>query len=206
MGRFTYGLLLAIPFLFLMSCGHHPSVSSEPPPAVDRVIEEYKIGVGDSISINVWRNPELSLQVPVRPDGKISLPLVGDIIASGGTAEALSKKLQDKFVNFIRNPQVTVIVSSYGSSDFQHRVRITGAVQQPLSIPFRDGMTILDLVLEAGGLNDFAIANRAILYRNSPSGVSRHAVRLADILKKGKLATNYELYPSDMLIVPERTF
>ncbi len=166
----------------------------------------YEIGVGDVLTINVWRNPELSLTTPVRPDGNISLPLVGDVQAANTTASSLSSTLRKKLENYIRNPQVTVILSESLSSDYQQRVRVTGAVENPLSLAYRDGMTVLDVVLEAGGLNEFALANKAILYRNTPTGVSAYKIKLNDIFKRGRLETNYELHPSDIITVPERVF
>ncbi|ABM02288.1 polysaccharide export protein [Psychromonas ingrahamii 37] len=167
---------------------------------------EYKIGVGDQLSINVWKNPELSLSVTVRPDGKISVPLVGDAQAVGLSAEALAAELNNNLKKFIRSPEVTVIVSSAMSAEFLSRVRITGAVQTPLSIPYREGMTVLDLVLQAGGLNPFSNGDNAILYRKTDSGIKRYSIKLKRIIKQGDISTNYELRPSDILIVPESIF
>jgi len=168
--------------------------------------EAYKIGVGDQLQVNVWRNPELSMAVPVRPDGKISLPLVGDVAASGFAAEVLAQNIGDELKAFIRNPQVTVVVTNPTSSEFQRRIRITGAVNGQLSMPYRDGMTVLDVVLEAGGLSEFASGNGTKLYRNVDGEVKVYSVRLDDILNKGRLETNYLLLPSDIVTVPERAF
>lgn len=179
----------------------------EAAPAQDVIQDkQYYIGAGDSLNVNVWRNEELTMTIPVRPDGKISMPLIGDVQAAGLSASQLSTELQSKLVNFIRNPQVTVIVASADSSGYQNRVRITGAINTPLSLPYRDGMTILDLVLESGGLTEFANGNNAKLFRKSEDGVKAYKVRLLDILNKGNLATNYELAPSDIVTVPERLF
>jgi len=190
------------------SCSSNSSSSlTEAPPQNSVSVEEYKIGAGDQLSISVWRNADLSVPAVVRPDGKISLPLIGDVQASGITARQLSDNLRDELVNFIRNPQVTVIVDSADSTDYQQRVRITGAVNGPTSLPYRDGMTVLDLVLEAQGLNDFAIANRSKLYRKTATdGLQTYSVRFGDILFKGKLDTNYMLQPGDIVTVPERIF
>ena len=168
--------------------------------------EPYIIGVGDQIKIEVWDNDRLSLQVPVRPDGKISMSLVGDILAAGKTSEALSKDISDKLFNFIKNPQVTVIVTNPSSTDFQHRVRVTGAVRSPQSIPYRKGMTVMDLVLMAGGVNEFSRPNKAKLYRHVKGEVKVYPIYLDDILRQGKLDTNYTLIPSDIVTVPERSF
>ncbi|MFL0811242.1 MAG: polysaccharide biosynthesis/export family protein [Agarilytica sp.] len=175
-----------------------------PEPASGRALNEYKIGVGDQLRINVWKNEELSSEVPVRPDGKISLPLVGDINAQGLSALQLSANITTSLKAFIRSPQVNIIVLDAGSVDYLLRVRVTGAVSTPRSIPHRDGMTVLDLVLEAGGPTEFASANRAKLFRKVNGEVKTYPIRLNDILKKGRLQTNYTLAPSDIVIVPER--
>lgn len=177
-------------------------------PAVgDRgVLEEYRIGVGDALQINVWRNPELSTSVPVRPDGKISLPLIGDIMAANLTATQLSNNIVAGLENYVRNPQVTVIITNPSSSDFQRRVRITGAVNSPQSLPYRDGMTVLDLVLLAGGPNQFAAANKAKLYRKVNGETKVYPIYLSDLIENGKVETNYPLQPSDIVTVPERSF
>lgn len=192
--------------LTLWNCGSPATPSVKPSMNVASITDEYRIGNGDALQINVWKNPELSVAVPVRPDGKISLPLVGDITASGETAQQLGANIASKLNSFIRNPQVTVIVTNPSSADFQRRIRVTGAVNQPISVPYREGMTILDLVLEAGGLTEFASANKAKLYRKEGDSVKVYPVYLNDILNKGKLVTNYQLVPSDIVTIPERAF
>lgn len=170
------------------------------------VLAEYRIGVGDSLSVNVWRNPEMSLNVPVRPDGKISMPLIGDIMAADLTTGQLSQNITNSLTTYIKNPQVTVIVANPSSSDFQRRVRITGAVENPQSIPYREGMTVLDLVLLAGGPNQFASANKAKLYRKVNNELKVYPIKLEDLIDDGDVETNYTLQPSDIVTVPERNF
>ncbi|UTA47378.1 polysaccharide biosynthesis/export family protein [Simiduia sp. 21SJ11W-1] len=205
MASIIYRLAIIAGLIVLAACAGNPK--SEAPPAADvGNVQEYRIGVGDALQINVWRNQELSLAVPVRPDGKISMPLVGDIVAAGLTPIALSENIVAGLKNYVRNPQVTVIVANPSSSDFQRRVRITGAVQAPQSIPFREGMTVLDLVLIAGGANDFASSNNAKLYRRVNGEMKIYPVRLDDLLHKGDVSTNYPLQPSDIVTVPERMF
>lgn len=170
------------------------------------VLAEYRIGVGDSLSVNVWRNPEMSLSVPVRPDGKISMPLIGDIMAADLTTGQLSQNITNSLTTYIKNPQVTVIVANPSSSDFQRRVRITGAVENPQSIPYREGMTVLDLVLLAGGPNQFASANKAKLYRKVNNELKVYPIKLGDLIDDGDVETNYTLQPSDIVTVPERNF
>ena len=168
--------------------------------------EPYTVGVGDVIKVEVWGNDKLSLQVPVRPDGKISMSLVGDVLAAGKTAEGLSQHITELLLNYIKNPQVTVIIANPSSADFQHRVRVTGAVRSPQSIPYRKGMTVMDIVLLAGGLNEFAKGDDAKLYRRVDGKVKVYSVNLDDILRSGRLETNYPLVPSDIVTIPERSF
>lgn len=198
--------LLTLMVLGLAGCAGGPGQPVEPEETLSFNIEDYRIGVGDNLSINVWRNENLSVDVPVRPDGKVSMPLLGDILAADKTAEELAALITDQLQEYIRNPQVTVIVTNPASSDFQQRVRVTGAVQNPQSIPFRKGMTVLDLVLLAGGPNEFASGDRAKLYRRVAGEVKVYPVYLNAILQDGDLSTNYTLLPSDIVTVPERSF
>ncbi|WP_019613729.1 XrtA/PEP-CTERM system exopolysaccharide export protein [Psychromonas ossibalaenae] len=194
-------LLILLSVTILASCA--TSIET-PEQAVD--VPEYTIGTGDQLFINVWQNPDLSMTVPVRPDGKISVPLVGDATAVDLSAEDLAAVLTKQLEKFIRQPKVTVIVISAESAEFLSRVRITGAVQLPQSIPYRRGMTILDLVLQAGSLTAFADGDSALLYRKTKDGTKRYSIQIDKIIKKGDISTNYELQPSDILIVPESIF
>lgn len=168
--------------------------------------QDYRIGIDDRIQVSVWKNPELSITAPVRPDGRISVPLIGDVVAGGKTPPELADAIREKLAAYIRDPNVTVIVTDLQSHEFLTRVRVTGAVRNPRSLPFRQGMTVLDAVLEAGGLNDFAAPNRTKLYRTGKSGTQVYDVALGDILNSGKLDTNYTLFPRDVLTIPERLF
>lgn len=168
---------------------------------------EYRIGVDDRVQVNVWKNPELSVIVPVRPDGRISVPLIGDVLAGGKTPPELAGAIREKLSIYIRDPNVTVIVTDLNSHEFLTRVRVTGAVRTPRSLPYRQGMTVLDAILEAGGVNDFASPNRTKLYRSKkPNGNEVFDVELGDILNRGRLQTNYTLLPGDVVTVPERIF
>lgn len=200
-------LIFSMLLITISIAGCSSNKAVEAPAAADAaVLAEYKIGVGDALAVNVWRNPELSLNVPVRPDGKISMPLIGDIVAADLTTEQLSQNITKSLTTFIRSPQVTVIVVNPSSSDFQRRVRITGAVSNPQSIPYREGMTVLDLVLLAGGPNQFASANKAKLYRKVNGELKVYPIKLDDLINDGDVATNYALQPSDIVTVPERSF
>jgi len=166
----------------------------------------YRIGTDDKLQVTVWRNPELSVIVPVRPDGKISVPLAGDVMAGGRTPTEVADEIRQKLTAYIREPVVTVILTELKSHEFLSRIRITGAIRTPKSIPYRQGMTVLDAVLEAGGINEFASPNRSKLYRKSSGSTVVFDVELGDILEKGKLQTNYSLLPGDVITVPERLF
>ena len=166
----------------------------------------YRIGVDDRVQIAVWRNPELSVTAPVRPDGKISVPIIGDVEAGGRTPSEVSEIIKKRLSEYIRDPNVAVILTELRSHEFLSRVRVTGAVRTPRSMPHRQGMTVLDAVLEAGGVNDFASPNRTKLYRKVKDKTAVLEVDLGDILKKGRLETNYPLKPGDVVTVPERLF
>lgn len=169
-------------------------------------VEKYRIGPGDVLSISVWGNPDLSLSVPVRPDGYISMPLVGEIRAANLDAATLDAAITGMLEEQLRNPDVTVVVSQINSSVYISRVRVTGAVRSPLSLPYARGMSVLDLILEAGGLNEVASPNRTRLYRVVDDKLYEVEVRLDDILLRGQLETNYALKPGDVITVPERLF
>ena len=160
----------------------------------------------DIVQVSVWRNPELGITVPERPDGRISVPLVGDVMAVGLTPSQVAADIQEKLAAFVRDPQVAVILTELRSHEYLSRVRVTGAVRQPISLPYRQGMTVLDAVLAAGGVNEFAAADRSSLYRREGDETSSYAVRLDRIINRGDLETNFTVAPGDIITVPERTF
>lgn len=164
----------------------------------------YRIGVDDQLQVSVWRNPELSVSVPVRPDGRISVPLIGDVLAGGRSPEEVARDIEEQLAAYIRDPKVAVILTELRSHEFISRVRVTGAVRTPISIPHRQGMTVLDAVLQAGGINEFAAANRTRLYRREGEATQTLPVRLGAILGSGDLDTNIEVRPGDVITVPER--
>lgn len=164
----------------------------------------YRIGVDDQLQVSVWRNPELSVSVPVRPDGRISVPLIGDVLAGGRSPEEVARNIEEQLAAYIRDPKVAVILTELRSHEFISRVRVTGAVRTPISIPHRQGMTVLDAVLQAGGVNEFAAANRTRLYRREGEATQTLPVRLGAILGSGDLDTNIEVRPGDVITVPER--
>lgn len=192
--------------IFFSACASQGKIAELPEQEHFVESKQYIIGVGDNLQVAVWRNPELSVTVPVRPDGMISTPLVGDIMAAGRATNQLAQDIRTKLASYVRNPEVTVIVTQASSSEFLRRVRVTGAVRTPTSVPYRDGMTVLDLVLLAGGTNEFASGNGAKLYRKTDGVVKVYPVYLGDILNDGKVESNYPLLPSDIVTVPERNF
>lgn len=193
--------------LVLSACATSPDSGTAPASTEGAApVGEYHIGVDDQVQVNVWRNPDLSVSVPVRPDGMISVPLIGDVQAGSRTPTEVSKAVEEKLSRYMREPQVTVIVTELRSHEFISRVRVTGAVQQPVSLPYRQGMTVLDAVLEAGGLTEFASPNRAKLYRRGDEKSKVYSVDLGRILSRGDLSTNYYLMPGDIVSVPERLF
>lgn len=199
--------LVGVLALFLGGCASAQIDNGAGIPGKFSVSEgEYKIGVDDRLQVSIWRNPELSLTVPVRPDGMISVPLIGDVQAGGLTAMQVAELIRKKLSSFIREPSVAVILTELRSHEFLSRVRVTGAVRTPRSIPYRQGMTVLDVVLEAGGTNDFAAPNRTKLYRKQKDKTEVFSIDLGDILNKGRLNTNFLLSPGDVVTVPERFF
>ncbi|RZA20388.1 MAG: sugar ABC transporter substrate-binding protein [Lysobacteraceae bacterium] len=197
--------LLATSLLLLAACASSGSLAEGPPPiAAPTGTDAYRIGVDDLVQVTVWRNPELGVTVPVRPDGMISVPLVGDVLAGGKTPPEVSKDIQDKLATYVRDPQVAVILTELRSHEYLSRVRVTGAVRQPISIPFRQGMTVLDAVLAAGGTTPFAAPDRTSLYRKQADATRQYPVRLDSILNRGDLTTNFPVAPGDVVTVPER--
>ena len=181
------------------------SAPARPASASGEFSELYRIGVDDRLQVSVWRNPELSVTVPVRPDGRISVPLVGDVMAGGRAPQEVAADIETQLAAYVRDPKVAVILVDLRSHEFISRVRVTGAVRQPASVPYRQGMTVLDAVLQAGGVSDFAAANRSRLHRRDGKGaVETRELRLGDILEGGRLESNIDVRPGDVITVPER--
>lgn len=186
-----------------------PAMAQESLPEVQAVapaVPTYRIGVDDVVQVSVWRNPDLSVSVPVRPDGKISVPLIGDVDAGGRHPQDVAEDIKGKLSTYVRDPQVAVILTELRSHEYLARVRVTGAVRQPVSLPYRQGMSVLDAVLAAGGTNEFASADNTRLYRKEGDSVKTFPVKLDRILKKGDLSTNLPVQAGDVVTVPERAF
>ena len=198
------GLLAVSLSVLLASCATTDNALSGAPPADMPIADAYQIGVDDVVQVSVWRNPELGITAPVRPDGMISVPLVGDVQAGGRLPAEVGKDIQTKLAAYVVEPQVAVILTELRSHEYLSRVRVTGAVRQPISIPYRQGMTVLDAVLAAGGLTEFAAADRSNLYRKNGKGTGSYPVRLDGVLNRGDLTTNFRVAPGDVITVPER--
>jgi polysaccharide export outer membrane protein len=164
----------------------------------------YAIGALDTVNIIVWRNPELSMTVPVRPDGRISTPLVEDLVAQGRSPTDLARDIEKVLGKYTRDPVVTVIVTAFqGASNEQ--IRVVGEATRPQAIPYRQNMTLLDVMIQVGGLTDFADGNSAVLVRGKESS-KPYGVRLKDLVKRGDISANVDVRPGDILIIPQGWF
>ena len=170
------------------------------------LVKSYKMAVGDQLQINVWKNDVLSLSQPIRPDGKISMPLVGDVFAVGLTPEELAGKIEVKLSDYVKTPNVTVILTSLQGHAFLSRIRVTGSVAQNVSMQYHQGMTVLDAILEAGSVDLYADANNTKLHRRTAKGAVTYDIRLKNIMQEGDMSTNISLMPGDIITVPERSF
>lgn len=198
-------ILSILSVLLVVSCANR-SVNQLEAPELTYKRLDYVIGIGDQLRIDVWRNVELTRTLIVRPDGYITMPLMGDVLAEGQKPEALASSVADGLKTVIKTPEVTVTVTNPVSIAYQYRVRVMGQVNQPISVSFVEGMTVMDLVLAAGGVGPFGSANRATLNRLTNDGYREYNVYLNDILNRGDIQTNYLLQPSDILTIPEKKF
>jgi polysaccharide export outer membrane protein len=185
------------------ACGTGPKYP--PAPATTTAGEhDYLIGPGDQINLIVWRNPELSGAVPVRPDGKMTTPLVEDLPAAGKTPSQLARDSEKALAKYIQDPVVTVIVTSF-VGPFSEQIRVIGQAARPQSLPYREKMTLMDVMIAVGGITEFAAGNKASILRTS-EGSQQYSVRLEDLLRDGDLSANVEMRPGDVLVVPESFF
>ena len=181
------------------------SVSYPPAPAsVASPTYNYIIGPGDGLNIVVWRNPELSMTVNVRPDGKIAAPLVEDLVAMGKDATTLARDIEKELGKYIRDPVVTVIVTSF-IGPYSEQIRVVGEAAKPQTLPYRQKMTLLDVMIAVGGMTDFADGNGTKLLRTA-EGDKQYSVRVKDLVKRGDVSANVEMKPGDVLIIPRSWF
>lgn len=174
-------------------------------PDVSSASEDYLIGSGDMLQVFVWNEPELSVTVPVRPDGRVSTPLIEDIVAVGKTSTQLAREMEQVLSEYIRSPVVNVIVQRFVGT-FGSQIRVLGQVVRPGAVPYREGMTLLDVISEVGGLTKFAAGNRARLVRTVDGRSRESRVRLNDLLNRGRIEENVPMQPGDIVVVPEAVF
>lgn len=165
----------------------------------------YLIGPGDTLQVFVWRNPDLSVTIVVRPDGEISIPLVEDMPATGKSPTQLARDIEKKLAEYVRSPQVTVIVTGFVGT-FEKQVRVIGQAAKPQSLPYRQSMTLLDVLIQVGGLTEYAAGNRAKIVRRAEGGQTEINVRLDDLLRGGDVGADVAISPGDILIIPEAWF
>jgi polysaccharide biosynthesis/export protein len=175
------------------------------PPASALPSSAYIIGPGDHLNIFVWRNPELSTNVEVRPDGRLSIPLVEDVVAIGKTPTELGRTLEQRLSKYIKEPVVTVIATQF-VGPFNEQVRVVGEAATPRAIPYRTDMTVLDAMITVGGLTRYAAGNNSVIVRTTNGRQMTYAVHLDDLLKDGDVSANVALQPGDILIIPQRLF
>lgn len=201
--RHIFATLLALAAtIALGGCASGPAAApaqDSAPPA------DYVIGAGDNVNITVWRNPEVSGSFPVRPDGKLTTPLVEDLQASGRTATELARDIEKALSKYIQQPVVTVIVTGFVGS-YDRQVRVIGQAARPQALPYRRDMSLMDVMIAVGGITEFAAGNRASIIRNVGGKQATYAVRLNDLIKKGDISANIRMHPGDVLVIPESFF
>ncbi len=200
--RPRFGLVI-VAALGLLIAGCASTSYPPAPPGAASPEYNYVIGPGDAVNIVVWRNPELSMTVPVRPDGKITTPLVEDLPAMGKDASTLARDIEKALAKFIRDPVVTVIVTNF-VGPYSQQIRVVGEAAKPQILPYSQKMTLLDVMIAVGGLTDFADGNSASILRTSEG--KQYGVRLKDLVKRGDVSANVEMLPGDVLIIPQSWF
>ncbi|MFK8028207.1 MAG: XrtA/PEP-CTERM system exopolysaccharide export protein [Gammaproteobacteria bacterium] len=206
--RWNNSAIISLIFAGLMlgGCATSPATSTK------QIAEEtmapagdYRIGPGDALEVFVWEHKDLSVAVPVRPDGKISTPLVEDMKAEGKTPSELSDDIEKALSEFVRAPVVSVIVQEF-KGQFSNQIRVVGQAEKPQALSYREGITLLDVMIEVGGLTQFAAGNKSKIVRKEGTTQSEMPVRLSDLMKKGKIDNNVAMRPGDVLIIPESVF
>ena len=202
--RTLWQCMLVASLAVIAACGGKTQVSEAPvmEPAVQ---SEYRIGPGDDLQVFVWNHPELTVTVPVRPDGLISTPLIENMQAGGKTPSQLSRDMEKALAEYVRSPTVNVIVTSFVGA-LADQVRVVGQAQKPQALPYRANMTVLDVMIAVGGLSEFAAGNRAVVVRQEGDKNLRIPVRLSDLMNEGDIGANMTLRPGDVLIIPESRF
>ena len=208
MNNYSFVKILSSLFLLIgmSSCSSTPnSIPVDQDVPVSNKISEYLIGAGDQLNVFVWRNSEISVTVPVRPDGRISTPLVEDMVAVGKTPTRLARDIEKRIAKYIRNPQVTIIVTNFVGS-LKQQIRVIGQATRPQSLPYRKQLTLLDVMIQVGGLTEFAAGNSAKVIRKVNGVNTEIAARLDDLIKSGDISANLIIHPGDIVIIPESWF
>ncbi len=191
--------------LFLSGCANTAPLVDSGADGAEGVGSDYLIGAGDSLNIFVWRHPEVSIVVPVRPDGKVSAPLVEDVVAAGKTSTQLARDIEKILSIYVKQPKVTVIIQGFGGG-YGQQVRVVGQALEPQALGYREGMTLLDVMIAVGGLTEYAAGNRATVVR-TVNGVARtFSVKLADLVEGGDISENVGMMPGDVLVIPQSWF
>lgn len=198
------GAALVVVALASTGCATQGSGLPQAPAVASSADYNYVVGPGDTLNINVWRNPELSSTVPVRPDGKVSTPLVDELVAQGKTSVEIARDVEKALGKFVRDPVVTVIVTNF-VGPYSEQIRVVGEAAKPQFLPFKQKMTVMDVMIAVGGLTDFADGNKATLVRAAEKN-KRYSVRLQDLVKRGDISANVEMMPGDILIIPQGWF
>ncbi len=201
---YWFGLLVLS--MFLLGCvGNDRPALTEEGEVAPRAEPNYRIGPGDGVQIFVWRNPELSMTISVRPDGKISTPLVEDLQAASKTPTQLARDIEEVLGVYVKSPVVTIIVTGF-NGPFSDQIRVLGEASRPTGLPYKENMSLLDVMISVGGLTEFADGNNAVLVRMVDGEQKEYSVRLSDLIKDGDISANANVYPGDVLIIPEALF
>ena len=201
---FAHRVVFGVVALLLTGCALNAPKYPAAPAAAASPDYNYIVGPGDSLNIIVWRNPELSMSVPVRPDGKVATPLVDELVAQGKTSVQIARDVEAALGKFVRDPIVTVIVTGF-VGPYSEQIRVVGEAAKPQFLPYKQKMTLLDVMIAVGGLTDFADGNAASILR-AAEGDKQYAVRLKDLIKRGDMSANVEMKPGDILIIPQGWF
>jgi len=203
-GRNAICLFLAFAASIMLSaCANEPDLPSAP--RVTAIPPFYIVAPGDNVEIFVWRNPDLSNTVTVRPDGRFTVPLIEDLPAAGRTPTDLARDIEKELSTYIQTPVVSVIMRGFAGT-YEQSIRIVGEASEPASLLYRKNMTVMDAMISVGGLTRFAAGNRAVIVRNENGEEKQYSVRLDDLLKEGDISANASLLPGDILIIPQSWF
>ena len=198
-------VLLAGAILLLPACATGPAHPEPPAMAADQAAPNYIIGPGDNVNIFVWQQPDLSVTVPVRPDGRINTPLAEDVVAAGKTPTQLARDMEQELSAYVRDPVVTVIVTGI-VGPYSQQVRVIGQATNPQALAYRENMTALDVMIAVGGLTEFAAGNRASIVRVVNGETRQYGVRLNDLINRGDISANVQMLPGDILVIPDTWF